>query len=68
MQKANLKVEGMKCHGCEMRVQNVLLSIEGVKKVSANFEQKSVEVQYEEPASLDEIKEKIDDLGFKLAR
>lgn len=68
MENICLKVEGMKCHGCEMRVQNVLLSIEGVKKVSANFEQKSVEVQYEEPANLDEIKEKIDDLGFEVAR
>ncbi len=68
MENICLKVEGMKCHGCEMRVQNALLSIEGVKKVSANFEQKSVEVQYEEPASIENIKEKIDDLGFKLAR
>ena len=68
MQEANLKVEGMRCHGCEMRVQNALLSIEGVKNVSANFEQKSVNVQFEAPASLDEIKEKIDDLGFEVIR
>ncbi|HCU59324.1 MAG TPA: hypothetical protein DIC64_05015 [Alphaproteobacteria bacterium] len=68
MQEANLKVEGMRCHGCEMRVQNALLSIEGVKNVSANFEQKSVNVQFEAPASLDDIKEKIDDLGFEVIR
>ncbi|MBR2299704.1 MAG: heavy-metal-associated domain-containing protein [Alphaproteobacteria bacterium] len=66
MQEANLKVEGMRCHGCEMRVQNALLAIEGVKSVSANFEQKAVDVQFETPASLDDIKEKIDDLGFEV--
>lgn len=35
--KKILKIEGMSCHHCEMRVENALKSLKDVKKAKANY-------------------------------
>ena len=44
MEKINLKVNGMVCTGCENRVKNALMNIEGVKKVSADHKKNLVTI------------------------
>lgn len=66
MKKITLNVEGMECHGCENRVKNALKNINLVKNVDANFETGIVEVEAEDSVDENIIKEKIDDLGFKV--
>jgi len=60
-----IKVEGMMCSGCEKRVVNVLSLLPTVLNVIANYKTGEVIITAEE---LDEekVKEKIENLGFKL--
>ena len=54
MKETIIKVEGMVCNGCENRVQNALKTIEGVESTS----------KYE--VTENSMKEKIEDIGFKV--
>lgn len=63
--KFELKVEGMVCSGCENRVKNVLLTIEGITHVEASYETGCILVDAKENVK-QEIIEKISDLGFEV--
>lgn len=65
MKEIVLKVEGMHCEGCETRIKNSLMMIEGVKEVAANHSKGEVVIK-EENVDIDEIKEQIADLGFEV--
>ena len=64
--KTILKVKGMHCEGCENRIKNVIASVENVEEVKADHETKEVEIKSTETLDLNEIKEKIEDLGFEV--
>lgn len=66
MKETILKVEGMMCNGCENRVQNTLKNIEGVEEVTASFMNKTVKIVSNENVSEQEVKEKIQDLGYEV--
>ena len=60
-----INVEGMMCHMCENKVVTNLKALKGVKKVVASAEEKNVKVNFnEKKISLDDIKNKITDLGY----
>lgn len=63
-----LKVEGMVCGGCENRVQNALKNIEGVEEVIANHNEKTVTITLSQEVSEALLKEKIEDLDFKVIK
>ena len=58
-----LKVKGMMCHGCEKRVEKALEEL-GLKNVKADHEKGAV-VFENNGTSLEEIKNRINDLGFE---
>lgn len=64
MKKIILNVEGMECHGCENRIINALKNAKLAEDVIANFETGIVEIDVKDSADINEIKEKIEDLGF----
>ncbi|MBR1883444.1 MAG: heavy-metal-associated domain-containing protein [Clostridia bacterium] len=64
MKELLLKVEGMMCEGCENRVKNALMDIEGVQNVIASHKEKNVKVILKEDISESIIKEAIEDLGY----
>ena len=66
MENMTLKVEGMHCSGCENRVKNALISLNGITTVAASFENKTVSVAFNLPATFETIKNKIEDLGFEV--
>ncbi len=66
MKETIIKVEGMVCGGCENRVQNVLKTIEGVENVVANHTNGTVTITAKEEVSESVMKEKIEDIGFKV--
>lgn len=66
MKKIILKVEGIECEGCEKRIQNTVRMIEKVQEVVASHENGTVSVMVEEGVKEQEIKEKIEDIGFKV--
>ena len=66
MKEINLKVEGMECAGCEKRIQNAVSNIKGVKEVKANHENGVVVITAKDGVNVEEIKNKINDLGFEV--
>lgn len=66
MKEVILNVEGMACGGCEKRINNALMEIEGVTEVTANHTQKKVIIKMKENVDLSEIKEMISELGFEV--
>ena len=66
MKEIILNVEGMMCEGCENRIKNALGTIEGVVDVSAKHDTGIVKVLTRENVTEDIIKEKIEDLDFKV--
>ena len=68
MEEIILNVEGMMCGGCEKRIENAVANIEGVEKVVANHENGTVIVTASKNIDLGQIKEKIEDIGFKVVR
>ena len=65
MKEIILNVEGMECEGCENRIQNSLKNIEGIEKVVANHKEKIVTIVGEN-VDIDKVKERIEDIGFKV--
>ena len=66
MEEINLKVEGMECAGCEKRIQNAVSNIKGVKEVKANHENGVVVITAKDGVNVEEIKNKINELGFEV--
>ena len=66
MKEITIKVEGMVCNGCENRVQNALKNIDGVKEVIANHTNGTVIVTACNEVKENILKEKIEDIGFKV--
>lgn len=65
MKEIILKVEGMACESCENRIQNALKNMEEIEKVVASHKEGTVTIVANEIA-IDKIKERIEDLGFKV--
>ncbi len=68
MKEIYFKVDGMVCHGCEKRIQNVLETIDGVQNVTANYESGIVTVIFMNEVDENAIKEKIQNLGFDIVK
>lgn len=66
MKKIILKVDGIECGGCEKRIQNSVKMIDKVQEVVASHEHGTVSVMVEEGVNEQEIKEKIEEIGFKV--
>lgn len=66
MKETNLKIEGMHCAGCSTRLEKVLNNLEGVETAKVSLEEKKATIKYDETKiSLENIKESIEDAGFK---
>lgn len=66
MKELFLNVEGMSCSHCEARISNALKGLENIKEVNASAKDKSVVIFYEDLVNMDQIKEVIEDTGYKV--
>lgn len=64
--KKILRIEGMSCKHCSKRVEDSLLSLNGIKKVKVNLENKEAIITLDQLIDAATLKEKIEELGFKL--
>ena len=64
--KLNLKIDGMGCEHCIKSVREALEGINGVKVLDVKIG--SAEVEAENDSVLNEIREKLDDVGYDLVR
>ena len=61
-----IKIEGMKCSGCANRVNTILKSIKGIKKVNVNLDEKYADIIYKKDIDNDTLISAITSLGFKV--
>lgn len=66
MKNIIIKVEGMKCSGCENRIEKSLLNLDGIEKVNANHEKGIVEITLKEQINSNILKERLEILGFSV--
>ena len=66
MNEVELKIDGMHCSGCENRVKNSLKTINGIKEVNANHETGIVKITSKKEIDMEEVKQKIENLDFKV--
>lgn len=66
MKEIKLKIEGMHCTGCSGRLEKVLNNADGIEEAKVSFENKVAEIKFDENTTSEkEIKEAIEDAGFK---
>ena len=68
MKEIVIKVNGMVCTGCENRVKNALLDVDGVESVNADHVKGEVSVKLNGDVDKLAIEEKIEDLGFDVIK
>lgn len=64
METKDLKVPNISCGHCVMTIKNELSEIQGVKSVQGDENAKQVTVDYEAPADLDQIREKLKEINY----
>jgi copper chaperone len=66
MTQETIKVEGMSCGHCVMRVKKAVEAVEGVQKADVNLENKQVIVEYEKgKENLEKVKAAIREAGYE---
>ncbi|MGG0937137.1 heavy metal translocating P-type ATPase [Brevibacillus centrosporus] len=65
---ATLKIEGMTCASCAIRIEKGLGKIEGVKQANVNYAMEKATVMYD-PSKVDftALQAKVNDLGYKVS-
>ena len=64
--KKIIKVDGMHCNHCKMRVEKVLKAIAGVTSAIVNLENKTAEIESDSEIDDAVINTAIDEAGFKV--
>lgn len=64
METKKLQIPNISCNHCVMTIKNELSEISGVKSVEGDAENKQVEVEFDKPASLDQIHEKLKEINY----
>ena len=66
--KKTIKVDGMHCNHCKMRVEKALKAIKGIDSALVNLEAKTAEI--ESATEIDDalIDAAVDDAGFKVIK
>ena len=64
MERQTLSIPNISCGHCVMSIKNELSEMEGVKSVNGNPETKSIDVEWDSPASLEKIKETLVEINY----
>ena len=67
MKRVTLKISGMSCHHCEMRVTNALKGLSGVIDANVNLKEGSAEVTFDESSvGMEAITYAVQDAGYSV--
>jgi len=64
MEKNTFFIPSISCGHCVMTIKNELSELEGVKAVEGDIENKIIIVKWEEPVTLENIKDTLEDIGY----
>jgi copper chaperone CopZ len=64
MKKIDLKVTGMSCNHCEMRVKKALEAVKGVKTAQADYRKGTAHIEADDDVSIEELIKSINETGI----
>ncbi|AKB81945.1 mercury ion binding protein [Methanosarcina barkeri 3] len=65
MTQETVKVEGMSCMHCQLRVKKAVEAVEGVQRADVNLQTKQVTIDFEEgKENLEKVKATIRETGY----
>ena len=64
MEKQQLHIANISCGHCVMAIKNELSELEGVGKIEGDPDNKSITVEWETPATLEIIKNKLNETNY----
>jgi copper ion binding protein len=67
MEKKTFSIPGISCGHCVNAIKTELTDLEGVAKVEGNVHSKSVDVEWESPATEERIKSKLSEINYPAA-
>ena len=67
MAKETLSIPNISCGHCVMAIKNELNEMEGVKSVEGSIESKTVDVEWDAPATLEKIKSTLKEINYPAA-
>ncbi len=67
MRKQSFKIPNISCGHCVNTIKSELTEIEGIKSVDGNPQSKTIEVEWDAPASVDKIKDKLAEINYPAA-
>ena len=63
-----LKIEGMSCNHCEMRVKKALDSVQGVESAKPDHKKGIAKVTLKEDISLEKLSDVVAEVGYKVKK
>jgi len=67
MEKQTFSIPNISCGHCVMSIKNELSELEGVKNVEGDPANKNIVVEWEAPATLENIKHTLKDINYPAA-
>ena len=67
MSKQTISIPKISCGHCVMAIKNELTEMEGIKSVEGNPQAKTVDVEWEAPATLEKIKATLKEINYPAA-
>jgi copper chaperone len=64
LEKDTLKIPNISCGHCVNAIKNELTEIKGIKSVEGNPGDKSITIEWETPATLETIKNKLKEINY----
>ena len=64
MEKQTFSVLDISCGHCVMSIKNELIELKGVKTVEGDPESKNITVEWEDPATVETIKDKLAEINY----
>ena len=64
MNKLNLNVPAMHCHHCLHTIKMELSELEGVDAVNVDLDQKSVDIDFDDPATEAQIRDLLQEINY----
>jgi copper chaperone len=67
MEKHTFSIPNISCGHCVMTIKNELSELKGVKSVEGDPENKIIMVEWEEPATLKDIEQTLEDISYPVS-
>ena len=67
METKQLSIPNISCGHCVMAIKNELNELNGVSDVEGDQDSKTITVKWESPATLEKIKEKLEEINYPSA-